>query len=253
VHRRSRPEALGALAALLLLGQGAELLAREADRARDPAPLQPGAVKPGQRSLLQRLRPFKKTTIILTAGLSAGPFIGGVSSSVGLVIRARDSELPQGLFWQNGADLLVLGARRISSPVPELRGWEWNIGPRSQRHPIYGDRVGLAIIPDVLSIAASRSGGLGIGFSLPIPGVPFALCRAPFSIYVASPGLCRIGGKVNDGIDALTRIGARLAAPILRPAKRLLRPITDPTARAARRIVTRVSSHRQESPSLPVP
>jgi hypothetical protein len=251
VHHRSTAAALGALVALLLLGQSEELLAREAHPpSKAGAEVNPA---PTKRSFLQRLRPFEKTTIILTAGLSAGPFVGGVSSSVGLVIRARDSALPQGIFWQNGADLALVGGRRISSPTPSLRGWEWNIGPRSQRHPIYGDRVGLSIIPDMLSIAASRSGGLGIGFSLPIPGVPFVLCRVPLSIYVASPSLCRVGGKVNDGIDALTRTCGRLAAPVLRPAKRLLRPITRPIARAAQRIATRVSSHRRETPSLPAP
>jgi hypothetical protein len=197
------------------------------------------------RSFWQRLRPFKNTTIIITAGLSVGPFFVGASSQIGLVLRARSSPEPQGVFWQNAADVTVGGLKRISSPVPELRGWEWNLGPSSRRHPIYGDRVGFSIIPDLLSIAAARSGGLGLGTALPIPGLPFTMFRMPVTIYVANPKLCKISGKVIDCVDRLTAIAMRLTAPVWRPAKRVLTRVGAPMLRTARPAVERVRGWAQ--------
>lgn len=182
-----------------------------------------------------------------------GPYIAGASSHVGLVLRPRSSPERQGIFFQNGVEAAVAGAKRISSPLPELRGWEWNLGPRSCRHPVYGDRVGITIIPDTLSIAAARSGGLGLAFSLPIPGLPHALCRMPFSFYVSNPKLCKVAGKIIDCVDRLTVTATRLAEPVLRPARRVLKRVGEPVLRAARPAVARVKGwvdrHRRRPPA----
>jgi len=185
----------------------------------------------------QGLRALKKTTVIVTAGVTRGPLgLVSASSELGLAVGACAAEGRQGFFWQNGAGCPIGGFKVVSSFNRKLRGLEYGVGPRGVGHPVYGERASFTPIGEY-GISAAKTGGLGISGALPIPGWNFLTeGRFIFSVYVANPGLCRVSGAVNDGIDRLTGAACKLAAPIVRPAGKLWRGVTTGARRALSRV-----------------
>jgi hypothetical protein len=182
-------------------------------------------------------RPFKDTTIIATAGIERGLLGASITSEVGVVLRARSSPEPGGLFCQTGLGVGPVGARGVLGTCRALSGGEWNVGPTGTGHPIYSKRVTLSFAG--FGIAAAKEGGLGVSLALPVPGWNFLTeGRIPISLYVANPGLCRVSGAVIDRIDRVTAAAGRLVAPITRPLGRAVQP----AVRAVKRGFARLRS-----------
>lgn len=176
------------------------------------------------------------------------------NSEIGVVLRGRQSEKPQGVYWENGPQLGPFGARAALSPARELRGLAYHVGPIGRAHPIKGDSVAVPILPGVLSVAAAREGGLGIGLSLPIPGLSYLLFRIPIFIYVSNPRLAGVATKINDGIDWLLRKGRSMAARLttpLEPAVAKIRPQLVRLGRALERHISALGRKRKPTGRSP--
>jgi hypothetical protein len=89
--------------------------------------------------------------------------------------------------------------------------------------PLYGDRVVVPIIPEVFSLFAGRSGGLGMRLNLfAIPGVPpkmRLIAKWGFTLYLTNPELAKLSNPLLDKVDAVTNWALKVASPVLDPVK----------------------------------
>ena len=166
-------------------------------------------------------RGFKQTGIVATVGIDVG--IPGLHAGAdqGVVIGAADpvtGKRKVAAFSQVRGGAALMSASKVLSRHPELRGTEYSVGPVGRKSPVYGDRVQIPVIPDVISVDASRKGGLGVtfyGVPLPVPGIPPGLVRAGASLYVTDPRLAKISNPLLDRVDKAVAKVHRATKPII--------------------------------------
>lgn len=172
------------------------------------------------------------TGIIASAGLHGGiPATGpNLGAEAGFSWR-RDPASGRRkliLYGSGGGSILFWGRKAVSSTLRLQPTIERKIAAAgltvARNHPIFGDRV--AISPPLMSIYASRSGGLGLSVDVPplvsVFGLGFPIVRSEFSFYISNPKLARISNRILDTTD---RLAAR-ARHKLDPLRRRLAPVS---------------------------
>jgi hypothetical protein len=138
-----------------------------------------------------------------------------------MTAKAEDGTRKTTGFAVGEVHLGPLGLAGVASPDPALRGIEKRLGPIGHSSPLFGDRVSVPVIPEVLSVYAGRSGGLGFRVNVvPMFSGPLAyLGRFGMSVYVTHPALAPSALWVLDKSD---RIERQLRRWVLEPAKDFL-------------------------------
>lgn len=182
-----------------------------------------------------------QTRVVVSAGVRTGlVVVAGTGSDVGVVLRPKAEAKKSGVkrlaaYQSVGGNIGPLGGKGYLGTDRQLRGFEYNVGPASRRSPVHGDKIGVPVIPGILSISASRKGGLGLHVSaLPLPVGGYPLVWGNASVYVGHPKLAPVSNKVLDTAEAVGRRVVRGAERL----RRVARPVTKhfaPMAGAARR------------------
>lgn len=165
-------------------------------------------------------RVLRNTGVVATVEAQLG--VGfSVLGDVGFRITPKDEATGKrkaGLFVSAEGHAFVVGARATTAFDKSLRGMEYKYGPVGHGSPLYGDRISVVLFPEVLSVFAGRSGGLGLRLNLfPLLSGPFAyLGRWGGTIYVTNPALAPAAGWVLDKAD---RVEAKLKSWIPDPVK----------------------------------
>jgi len=149
-----------------------------------------------------------QTGVVATVEAQAGVGVSAIGD-VGLRITPKDVEghRKYGAFVSGEAHAFALGIRGTTSFDPALRGVERKYGPVGHGSPLYGDRISVALVPELLSVFAGRSGGLGLRLNLlPILSGPLAyLGRWGGTLYVTNPKLAPAAAWVLDKSDRVER------------------------------------------------
>lgn len=156
---------------------------------------------------------FDRTGVVATVETQVGVGVS-VIGDVGFRMTPKDLQTGKrevGVFASGEAHAFAVGVRGSVSNDPALRGVEWKYGPMGHGSPMYGDRVSVTLVPEVFSLFAGRSGGLGMRltpFPLPqslvgrfLPGKWALLARMGGTVYVTDPSLARTSGWVLDAGD----------------------------------------------------
>jgi hypothetical protein len=175
------------------------------------------------------------TGVIVNGGIAGTvPFVIGGGANVGVVLRARDG-VRRGTravrrrrlagFVQGSIGATVVGATGSVGTDADLGGVEYSVGLVGVRSPIYGNRVFIPFVPPLISLAASREGGLGVGVSLPTPLGWYPLVRAHASIYLDNPAFARASNKLLDAAEAVAWRFHRATGPARRRIEVATRPL----------------------------
>lgn len=166
---------------------------------------------------------LEQTGVIFQVDVNYGAPLAGVWIGQGLVITPVDHATGKrsvGTYTQLGASAGIVGKTYVLSPVKRFRGVETTVGPFGTGSKIFGDRAQVPIIPGVLSIAASRTGGLGLSLpTVPMPvsfASPFSFpwLHASLSVYVTDPRLTGPANRFLDFADRMTLKVKRLVEPV---------------------------------------
>lgn len=198
-----------------------------------------------------------RTGIIASTGLNAGiPGTGpNLSSEGGFSWRSDPASGRRKLilFGSGGVSFLFWGRKAVSSSLqlkPQIERKVAAAGVSVARnHPIFGDRI--AISPPLVSLYASRTGGLGFSIDVPpivsVFGLGFPVARSVFSFYVASPRLAGVSNRILDWTD---RVAARVGKKVA-PLRRKLAPVTGRARALAARARLRAKKVAAAAPPPP--
>ena len=180
----------------------------------------------------------QKLGIIASAGIHGGiPGTGpNLGSEAGFAWRSDPASGRRKLilYGSGGGSILFWGRKAVSSTLQLKPQIERKIAAAgltvARNHPIFGDRI--AISPPLMSIYASRSGGLGLSVDVPplfsVFGLGFPIVRNEFSLYISHPRLSRVSNRVLDTTDRLAARARKKLAPLKRklaPIRRKLTPV----------------------------
>jgi len=167
-----------------------------------------------------------RTGIIASTGLHGG--IPGTGPNLGIEAGFSWRTDPASgrrkliLYGSGGGSILFWGRKGVSSTLklePTIEKKFTAAGLTVARnHPIFGDRV--AVSPPLMSIYASRTGGLGLSVDTPPLVSPFGLgfpiVRSEFSFYISHPKLTRVSNRFLDWSDRTEARVKNKLAPTLR-------------------------------------
>jgi hypothetical protein len=197
------------------------------------------------RLVQKKFGPRNRTGIIVSTGLAAGvPGIGPNFSTEGGIAMRENPETGRRRFigyGSGGVSFLFWGRKLVGNTLSRRPQVERKIAAAgvgvARNHPIFGDRI--SISPPLISIYASRSGGLGISVDIPplvpIFGLPYPVARSVFSLYVSNPKLAGVSNRILDRTDKLAATVNRKLAPV----KRKLAPVTSRLKKVKDRVVRR--------------
>jgi len=190
---------------------------KPADELPSPLVLESAFAPPaGRRSRWKRIKTsFHKTGLVVAAGVDLGLPVGfGGAIMQGLQITPRDPETEKRkvrTFTTGQASIGPLVRKEVWSPSKKLRGHENALAGVGRGNPVYGDRVLIPVIPPMLSVGASRKGGLGFSFSgLPFPFY-YPMLRTAVTVYVSHPGLSKVSNPLLDQVDKVVAKATKFA------------------------------------------
>jgi hypothetical protein len=172
-----------------------------------------------------------RTGIIASTGLHGG--IPGIGPNLGIEAGFSWRTDPASgrrrliLYGSGGGSILFWGRKAVSSTLklePTIEKKFTAAGLTVARnHPIFGDRI--AVSPPLMSIYASRTGGLGLSVDTPPLVSPFGLgfpvVRSEFSFYISHPKLSRVSNRFLDWADRTeARVKSKLAPAVRKLAQR---------------------------------
>ena len=166
---------------------------------------------------------LKQTGVIFQVDVNYGAPLAGVWIGQGLVVTPADpvtGKRKVGTYTQLGAAAAIVGKTYVLSPVKRFRGVETTVGPFGTGSKIFGDRAQVPILPGLLSVAASRSGGFGLSLpTVPLPisfASPFSFpwLHASLSVYITDPRLTAPANHFLDFADRLTLKVKRAVEPV---------------------------------------
>ena len=166
----------------------------------------------------------QKLGIIASAGIHGGiPATGpNLGTEAGFSWRTDPASGRRKLvlYGSGGGSILFWGRKAVSSTLQLKPQIERKIAAAgltvARNHPIFGDRI--AISPPLMSIYASRSGGLGLSVDVPplfsVFGLGFPIVRNEFSLYISHPRLSRVSGRMLDWTDRQEARARKKLAPL---------------------------------------